>query len=57
MLTDIEIAQNSKLLPIEEIAVKLNIAEADIDHYGKYIAKVNNYQKYTQNHLEQNIDM
>lgn len=48
MLTDIEIAQNSKLLPIEEIAVKLNIAEADIDHYGKYIAKVNNYQKYTQ---------
>lgn len=48
MLTDIEIAQNSKLLPIEEIAVKLNIAEADIDHYGKYIAKVNNYQKYIQ---------
>ena len=45
MLTDIEIAQNSKLLPIEEVAYKLNIAERDLYHYGKYIAKVD-YQKY-----------
>ncbi len=47
MKTDIEIAQESKLLPIEEIALKLNIAESDLDKFGSNIAKVKNFQKYT----------
>ena len=46
MKTDIEIAQEAELLPVEEIAVKLDIAEADLDKFGKTIAKVKNYQKY-----------
>lgn len=49
MKTDIEIAQESKLLPIEEIALKLNIAESDLSKYGETIAKVKNYQKYLDN--------
>ncbi len=39
-MTDIEIAQNSKLLPIEEIAKKIGV-ENDIEFYGKYKAKLN----------------
>lgn len=46
MKTDIEIAQESKLLNIEEIALKLNIAESDLDKYGEKIAKVKGFQKY-----------
>ena len=46
MKTDIEIAQEAKLLPVEEIAVKLNIAESDLNKYGDAVAKVKNYQKY-----------
>ena len=46
MKTDIEIAQEAKLLPVEEIAVKLNIAEADLNKFGDTVAKVKNYQKY-----------
>lgn len=46
MKTDIEIAQEAKLFPVEEIAVKLNIAESDLDKYGANVAKVKNYQKY-----------
>ena len=46
MKTDIEIAQESKLLPIEEIALKLNIAEKDLMYFGDKIAKVNGFQKY-----------
>ena len=45
MKTDIEIAQEAKLLPVEEIAVKLNIAEADLNKFGDTVAKVKNYQK------------
>ena len=30
MLSDIEIAQSAKLLPVNEIAAKLNIAENDL---------------------------
>ena len=40
MKTDIEIAQEAKLLPVEEIALKLNIAESDLDKFGENIAKV-----------------
>lgn len=46
MKTDIEIAQSAQLLPVEEIALKLNIAESDLTKYGDKIAKVKNYQKY-----------
>lgn len=46
MKSDIEIAQSAELLPIEEIACKLNIAECDLNKFGDKIAKVKNYQKY-----------
>jgi formate--tetrahydrofolate ligase len=39
-LPDIEIARRSKMLPIEEVAAKLNIKSDDLEHYGKYKAKV-----------------
>ena len=38
--TDLEIAQNAKLKHINEIASKLNISEEDLEHYGKYKAKL-----------------
>ena len=38
--SDIEIAQESKLKDIREIASKLNLTEDDIELYGKYKAKV-----------------
>ena len=38
--TDLAIAQQAKMLPIREIAKKLNISEDDIDPYGKYKAKL-----------------
>ena len=37
---DIEIVRRSKMLPIEEIAAKLNITDDDLEHYGKHKAKV-----------------
>ena len=40
MLTDIEIAQNAKMLHIGEIASKLGLSEDDKDYYGKYKAKI-----------------
>ncbi len=40
MLTDIEIAQQAKMLKITEIAKKLNINEDDLIPYGHYMAKV-----------------
>ena len=40
MLTDIEIAQGAKMLPIKEVAASLNIAEEDLEFYGKYKAKL-----------------
>lgn len=40
MKTDIEIAHEVKLLPIKEVAAKINIPEDDLEPYGKYIAKV-----------------
>lgn len=41
MNTDIQIAQEAKLLKISEIASKLNISEDYYDTYGKYKAKLN----------------
>lgn len=41
MLTDIEIAKSSKMMPISQIAKKLNIDEEYLEYYGKYKAKIN----------------
>ncbi len=40
MLTDIEIARKASLKHIREVAEKLDIAEDDLDYYGKYKAKL-----------------
>ena len=40
MLSDIEIAQNSKMKFIGDIAESLNISFDDIELYGKYKAKI-----------------
>lgn len=39
MKTDIQIAQEAKMLPIQEIAKQLGIAEDELELYGKYKAK------------------
>ncbi len=39
-LSDIEIAQSTKLSHIKEIASKINITEEDLEYYGKYKAKL-----------------
>ena len=39
MKTDIQIAQEAKLLPIREVAAKYGIMEDDLELYGKYKAK------------------
>ncbi|MBR5232723.1 MAG: formate--tetrahydrofolate ligase [Clostridia bacterium] len=41
MLTDVEIAQSSKMLPIKEVAASVGISEDYLDFYGKYKAKLN----------------
>ncbi len=41
MLTDIEIAQNAKMLPIQEIAHSLGVTDDELELYGKYKAKIN----------------
>lgn len=46
MMTDIEIAQSTKLLPVNEIACKLNIPEKDLLLFGDKVAKVKDYDKY-----------
>ncbi len=40
MLSDIEIAQQAKMLKITEVAAKLGIPEEDIEMYGRYKAKL-----------------
>ncbi len=40
MLTDIEIAQQAKMLKITEIAKRLGVSEDDIEPYGHYKAKL-----------------
>lgn len=40
MLTDIEIAQNAKMLKITEVAKNLGVSEEDIEPYGHYKAKL-----------------
>ena len=41
-MTDIEIARNTKLDKIVDVAEKLGIEEDDIEQYGKYKAKISN---------------
>ncbi len=38
--SDIEIAQNAKLLPIKDVAASLGLGEEDIEPYGRYKAKL-----------------
>ncbi|MBM3469247.1 MAG: formate--tetrahydrofolate ligase [Armatimonadetes bacterium] len=38
--SDLDIAQEAKLLPVMEIAGRLGLAEDDLDMYGKYKAKI-----------------
>ncbi len=40
MKTDVQIAQEAKMLPITEVAKKLGIEEDELELYGKYKAKV-----------------
>lgn len=40
MLSDIEISKKAKMLPIQEVAKKININEDDLELYGKYKAKL-----------------
>ena len=40
MKTDIQIAQEAKMLPIKEVAASIGVTEDDIELYGKYKAKL-----------------
>ena len=41
MKTDIQIAQEAKIVHIREVASKINLSEEDYDQYGRYKAKLN----------------
>ena len=41
MKTDIQIAQEAKMLPIGKVAEKLGVTEDELEYYGKYKAKIN----------------
>ena len=55
MLSDIEIAHSTPLNPIEDVAAGIGIDANDLEHYGKYIAKVPlsliNEEKIKKSHL------
>ncbi len=38
--SDIEIAQESEMIPIAQVASKLGIEAEELEHYGKYKAKL-----------------
>ena len=50
-MTDIEIARNTKLKNIQEIANEINIDTEDLEQYGKYKAKISDkiYKKIDNN--------
>ncbi|MBQ3114966.1 MAG: formate--tetrahydrofolate ligase [Clostridia bacterium] len=53
MLTDIQIAQNAKMLPIEEVAKNIGIDKDMLEFYGKYKAKLSDELiRKTQNNKE-----
>ena len=43
-MTDIEIARSTKVKPILEVAKTLGVNEDDLELYGKYKAKINNFK-------------
>ena len=51
MKTDIQIAQEAELLPIKDVAAKLDITEDELELYGKYKAKLSDeyMEKISQN--------
>ena len=54
MKTDIQIAQEAQLMPITKVAASLNIAEDDLELYGKYKAKFSDellHQKLWQSYV------
>ncbi|MBP7222264.1 MAG: formate--tetrahydrofolate ligase [Sedimentibacter sp.] len=53
-LSDIEIAQQTKIAPINTIAEKLGIPDKYVENYGKYKAKID--YRYLQNELKDNKD-
>ena len=40
LLSDLEIARSIPLQPIQAIAERLGVQDAELDPYGKYIAKI-----------------
>ena len=53
MKTDIEIAQETVMQPIKEVAESIGISEDDIELYGKYKAKLSEeYLQKIQNNKE-----
>ncbi|WP_144461088.1 formate--tetrahydrofolate ligase [Siminovitchia fortis] len=52
-MSDIEIAQNAEVLPIQQVAEKIGLYEDDIEYYGKYKAKIS-YEKIKE--LQKNKD-
>jgi formate--tetrahydrofolate ligase len=38
--TDIEIAQSAKIRPITDVAADIGLTADDLDHYGKFKAKL-----------------
>ena len=48
-MTDIEIEKQVNLENILDIAKKTNIDENDVELYGKYKAKISNFEKYNKN--------
>lgn len=48
-MTDIEVAKQVNLENILDIAKKTNIDENDVELYGKYKAKISNFEKYNKN--------
>ena len=41
MKTDIQIAQEAKMLPITEIAAALGVTDEELEQYGRFKAKIN----------------
>ena len=54
ILSDIEIAQQTKIGPINKIAEKMGIPNQYVENYGKYKAKID--YRYLQNELKDNED-
>ena len=55
MKTDIEIARECKLAPIEDIARQINVPVDELELYGKYIAKVPNHLIDEENVKQSNL--